>query len=267
MTNEIALKSDVALGLMPMDINEMMADAELGGKVSLADISIPYIYALQSNSPQVNPDSEKFIEGATPGMLLVTSLDSVFDGRKIGLPIVPCYFEAKINEWIPREQGGGLVNSYEPDSNIMDGAKPNDKGIPCLPNGHLLVQTAYHYVLFKNPLTGNWTQAIIPMKSTGLKKSRKLNSVINTTFIPGTTKKAPRFLYTWNLTTVKEQKDVNIWSNLEFTQLDMVNAEAYAAAKQYAIVAAKGILRKATDESKHADADPVGITENDAIIM
>lgn len=266
MTKELELKSETALATMPMSIAELEGDADLGGKVSLADISIPYVYALQSNSPQVNPDSEKFIEGAMPGQLLVTAIDAVFDGRTKGLRIIPCYFESKINEWIPREQGGGLVGSYEPGDPIMNGATPNDKGIPALPNGHLLVQTHYQYVLLYNPNSSSWVQAIIPIKSTGLKKSRKLNSTIATTVIPNTTKKAPRFLYEWVLKTVKEQKDVNIWSNLDFTQGPMVSRECYDASKQYALIAAKGILRKNNEESKaeesvggiHAQAIPAG---------
>lgn len=266
MNKELEMKSDVALGTMPFNIEEMSADAELGGKIALADISIPYIYALQANSPQVSVDSEKYIDGALPGMFLVTSLDKVYDGRNKGLKIVPCFFETKINEWIPREAGGGLVGSYESDNPIMNNTKLNDKGIPCLPNGHLMVQTAYHYVLVQLPDTGSWVQAIIPLKSTGLKKSRKLNSTISTTNIPGTNKRAPRFLYSWTLTTVKEQKDINIWSNFEFTQGDMVTSEAYAAAKQYAIVAAKGILRKVGEESKHADTDTV-VSENDLQVL
>ena len=266
MKKELEVKKETALAPMPFDLNELAADAELGGKVALADISLPYIYALQSNSPQTNPDSEKYIEGAVAGMILISSLDKAYEGRTKGLKIVPCFFESKINEWIPREIGGGLVGTYEPDDPIMNSTKLNAKGIPCLPNGHMMVPTAYHYVLVQLPDTGSWIQAIIPMKSTGLKKSRKLNSVISTTNIPGTNKRAPRFLYSWMLNTVKEQKDVNIWSNFEFTQSDMVSSEVYAAAKQYAIVAGKGILRKAAEESKHEGTDTVA-SENDLEVL
>lgn len=249
MTNEITLKSENALAEVPMSIEDMSDDAELGGKVTLKDIAVPYLYVLQSNSPQVNADHSKYIKNAASGMWYLTNLEAVFDGRETGIEFIPCYFEALVTEWTPREQGGGLIASHDPGAEILNKAKPNERGQLFLPNGHQLIDTAYHYVLVKRPDTGAWIQAIMPLKSTALKVSRRMNSTIATTMIPGTNKQAPRWLYKWHGVTTRETKDQYVFSAPKFTQLGMVTAGEYNAAKQYALVAAKGLLRRAALES------------------
>jgi hypothetical protein len=250
MTEEkkVALASSNALASIPMSVEEMAADANLGGKMGMADISIPYVYLLQSNSPQCNADHEKYIKGAAASMVLLTVSDKIFEGRTTGVTIVPCYYERKIMEWIDRDAGGGLIGSYPADDPIMKKATPNAKGQMVLPNGHMLMDTAYHYILIKD---GNsWVQAIMPLKSTALKASRKWNSALQTTTIPGSAGvRAPRFLYQYQLTTMKEQKDQNIWNSPVFTQGEMVTKEVYDAAKTYAKIASQNLLQRAPDTS------------------
>lgn len=253
--NAVAPASGTALVELPLSLEEIAKDAELGGKMSMQDVSIPYVYVLQANSPQVNPESEKYIESAKPGMIYITALEKVFEGKQDGLPFIPCYFEARLNEWIARDAGGGLVNTYMPDDPIINKAKPSDRGIPILPNGHLLIQTQYHYMLVWLPTEESWVQCVMPVKSTGLKNARKMNRDIATFKVPGTTTKAPRFLYRWTMKTVRQQKDTNVWSNFAFTQGDIVSKPQYDAAKNYALIAAKGILRKPQDEEAHNQLD------------
>jgi hypothetical protein len=79
--------------------------------------------------------------------------------------------------------------------------------------------------------------------------------------IPNTDKKAPRFLFKWKLTTIKEQKDAYVWSSPKLEQEQMVSADVYAAAKAYAIIAAKGVLRRALVEAEQESAGVVDHTE------
>jgi hypothetical protein len=258
VTKEVALEQPGALAPIPFSVEDMEADANLGGKVGLADIAIPYLYILQSNSPQCNPDHAKYIEDAKAGMLYLSNLEKVYDGRNAGLVIVPCYYERLVNEWLPRSVGGGLVGSHDPEAELLKTARMVEvepgKNQLQLPNGHQIIDTAYHYVLAQDPTTKVWYQAIMPFKSTALKASRRMNSTINTTMIPNTDKRAPRFLFKWKLTTMKEQKDDQVWSSPKLEQLDMVTADVYNSAKSYALIAAKGLLRRVTAEAEMEDA-------------
>lgn len=258
MTKEITLEQPGALAPMPFSVEEMANDASLGGKINLTDIAVPYLYILQQNSPQCNPDHAKYLEAAKPGMLYLSNLEKVYDGRSTGLTIVPCYYERLVTEWLPRSSGGGLVASHDPEADILKQAKPTEsegKTIMVLPNGHQIIDTAYHYMLVQDPESKVWYQAIAPFKSTALKASRRMNSTISTTNIPNTDKRAPRFLFKWKLTSVKEQKDNYVWSSPKLEMLDMVTADVYSAAKDYALVAAKGLLRRVAVEAEQNEDD------------
>lgn len=237
-----------ALTEQPLDMALVDSDSNLGGEIGLQDIAIPYCYVLQGNSPQVNPDHAKYISDAKAGMIYLTNLEKVYEGRDAGLDIIPCYYQRLVTEWLPRESGGGLVASHEPGSTAVEAGKLDDRGRLFLANGHQLIDTAYHYWLVQDPSTMTWYQVIAPFKSTALKVSRRMNSTISTNVIPGTHKRAPRFLYKWHLTTVKEQKDQYVWSSPRLEQTTIVSAEAYAAARAYALVAAKGLLRRVATE-------------------
>lgn len=258
MTKEIALEQPGALAPMPFSVDEMSADVGLGGNVGLADISVPYMYILQTNSPQVNPDHAKYVHDAKAGMIYLSNIEKVFDGRTVGVTIVPCYYERLVTEWLPRSSGGGLVASHDPEAEILKTTKTiqsEGKTISVLPNGHQVIETAYHYMLVQDPVSKIWYQTIAPFKSTALKASRRMNSTINTTMIPDTDKRAPRFLFKWQLTSIKEQKDDYVWSSPRLEQLGMVTADVYNSAKAYALIAAKGILRRVAAESEQEDGE------------
>jgi len=97
----------------------------------------------------------------------------------------------------------------------------------------------------------------MPMKSTALKVSRKMNSALSVLKVPGADAKAPRFLYTWRMTTVKEQKDDMIWSSPKIEIADMVTREIYKSAKDYAVIASQGMLRRdAIEAGMEEDVGP-----------
>lgn len=246
-----------SLASIGVSLEEMKKDAALGGQVGMQDIAIPYVYLLQSNSPQVNPDHAKYIQGAISSMIYLTVLEKVFEGRKDGVIIVPCHYERLITEWVDRDEGGGLVRSYPHGDPIMDRARPDEKNRMKLPNGHLLIDTAYHYVLVNDPVEKIWHQAIAPMKSTHLKRSRKWNSEINTTKIPETDIKAPRFLYMYRLRTEKEQKGDNVYNVPLITKEGMCPADIYQMAKMLSKIAAESTLRRPAAEAADATADEV----------
>lgn len=239
-----------------LSLEELEADAGIGtSDLGMDDVAVSYIYVLQSNSPQVNPDHESYIEGAQPGMFLNNVTREIFDGRKIGLTVIPCAYERKFVEWVDRDEGGGYVRDYEPDDPIVQTAIPVEGTAKLkLPNGHLLVDTAYHYVYMQNPNNGRWEEVIIPMKSTFLRKSRQWNHALMKTYLPNSTKRAMRWLYPYQLKTVKETKNNNTWSNIDIIRGDaMVSAEQYRACKAFAELFAEGNIVRAKETQGLSD--------------
>lgn len=246
---EVATVKESAQLPAGIDMEDILRDSGAGvDDMGMDDVAVPYLYVLQSNSPQVNPDADAYIEGAKPGMFYNNVSNEVYDGRNEGLIVIPCAYERKYVEWVPRDSGGGYVADHDIESGILSETTPNDKGIPCLSNGNLIVETAYHYVYFKNPNDGQWDQIIIPMKSTFLKKSRRWNKTLMATLIPGTTNRAPRWLYPYRIKTVKESKGDQTWSNVDLTRLEeMVTADQYRAAKAFAELFSSGAVVKARE--------------------
>jgi hypothetical protein len=228
--------------VIPADfLSEIEADAGSGVQMGMADAAVPYLYILQTNSPQVNEDHALYVKGAKAGMFYNNVSGEVFDGREQGVVVIPCGYERKYVEWVPRDNGGGYVADHDVNGPIMSETKPDERGRPILANGNLIVETTYHYVYMRHPEEGNWERIIVPMKSTALKKSRRWNTALMSTLIPGTQKQAPRWLFPYLLKTVKEQKDQNTWSNFDITRLpDIVSPEQYRQCKMFAEQMAKG---------------------------
>jgi len=240
---------------LPVPMEELEADANLGGKITFRDIGFPYLYVLQSMSPQVNPDNSKYIEGAMPGMLFLTNLDRVYDGRNEGLDVVLCHYDRKMTMWRQREQGGGFHGAYDPNDPVVKEAKPNERGILTLPNGMVLVDTAYHFLMAYLPDSQSWTQAVMPLKSTGMKASRKVSAIIQASTSPSG-KPLPRFTWKWRLTTYKEQKDNYIWSSPRFERIGMVPKGLYERGKEFATLAAREDIVRRVVEAEAGDNEP-----------
>lgn len=236
--------------VVPADYLSMMEEDAGHGvdNLGMDDVGVPYLYVLQTNSPQVNEDSDQYVKGARPGMFYNNVSGEVFDGRETGIEVIPCGYERKLVEWKDRDAGGGYVADHAIDGPVMSETTPDERGRPKLANGNLIVETAYHYVYMKNPHTGMWDEIVIPMKSTALKKSRRWNKSLMSTLIPGTTKQAPRWLYLYTLKTVKEQKDTNTWSNFDVTRTDqMVTQEQYVKARDFAKIVSQGAVVRAKE--------------------
>lgn len=226
---EVALSEDDAFDLAMIGNDDAGAGNE---NLTSKDIAIPYISILQALSPQCTKGGPDYIKGAEPGFFFQNVNLITWDPEKAPLMIVPCAFDRVINEWIPRDAGGGLVGIHPVNTPLLREAKPNDKGVPTLPNGHNLIDTATHYVLYLSPVTGKFEPAVISMKSSGLKKSRLWNSLLTQQLIPNTEKPAPRWLYQWEFRTVLETGNGNSWFNFEIARGGLVNGETYKAAKK-----------------------------------
>lgn len=81
----------------------------------------PFIKVLQALSPEIDEDSEKYIDGAKKGQLLITSgsvggvnipEERLIDGKK-GLQFIPLASRKKWVEYSPRSAGGGFVAVHD----------------------------------------------------------------------------------------------------------------------------------------------------------
>jgi len=204
--NQVAEKKTAGL---PSNIFE--EDAAKGlGKLGQEDLALPFLKILGQLSPEVNKRDGKYVEGAEPGMIFNSVSGELYDGMK-GITVVPCFYKLEYIEWKDRGEGsGGPVQIHDSSSDIMSQTKTDANYKDRLPNGNYVEKTASHFVLITNPTAAT---ALISMKSTQLKISRKWNSMMagikmkgkNGMFTPAS------FSHEYRLRTVQQSNDKGTW--------------------------------------------------------
>lgn len=232
------------------EFDPTMYEQEAGAGLSnigMGDMSTPFLVVLQKGSPQCDETTGEYIEGAKQGMFFDTVSKEMFN-RDTGIIVIPCGFASRQVEWKPRESGGGWVAEHPIDTPLLQTTKKNDKGQDVLPNGNLLVQTAYHYVMQIDPVTGSHKRAVIAMTSTQLKKSRRWNSLMVGKKLPRRdgmgTFTPPIYAYYYRLTTIPEQNEKGSWFGIDLQEGGLVNhREHHSEAKAYAEAVSRGEVR------------------------
>ena len=246
--NQVIKKEEGALA-----VNMFEADADKGSQnMTQEDLALPFLKVLGQLSPEVNKRDGKYVEGAEPGMILNTVTNEVFDGTK-GIDVLPVFYERKYVEWQDRGEGKGApVAIHDASSDIMSQTTRDKSFKDRLPNGNYLENTANHYVvvLGDSPQT-----ALISMKATQLKISRKWNSIMmgiklqgkNGLFTP------PTYSHIYNLKTVQMSNDKGTWFGWEVSKVGPVSDQSvYGIAKSFADQVGKGDVqvKHGSDESK-----------------
>ena len=229
------------------------ADANAGSQnMTQEDLALPFLKVLGQLSPEVNKRDGKYVEGAEPGMILNTVTNEIFDGNK-GINVLPVFYERKYVEWQARGEGKGSPGAiHSADSDIVSTTTRDKSFKDRLPNGNYLENTANHFVVL---LGNNPSTALISMKATQLKISRKWNSIMmgiklngkNGLFTP------PTYSHIYNLKTVQMSNDKGTWFGWEVTKVGPVSDKGvYDIAKSFAERLGKGEvqIKHGSDESK-----------------
>lgn len=208
-----------------MDYDMLQADgASTALQAGRQDLAIPFLRVLQSNSPQVNRDDPKYVPGAEAGMFINTVSNQLWEGREVGVMVAVVAYQRSYTEWKPRGQSGqsgGFVKDWGSDDTNYKRANPvpAKKNRMATPEGTEMVQSGNYFVFAVNPQTGAYSQMLLSLAGTQLKKSRRWNSLIKTEQMihPNTQQPftPPPFFRLYRLTTVHEQNDQGNWKGLK----------------------------------------------------
>ena len=231
--NQVAEKKNNALATFDME-----ADAAQGAQnISQEDLALPFLKILGQLSPEVNKRDGKYVEGAEPGKIINTVTNELYDT----LNVVPCHYKRQYIEWQDRGTSSGApVAIHDADSDIVSQTTRGKDYKDRLPNGNYLDNTASHFVL---TLDDNPQTALISMKSTQLKVSRKWNSMMmglklqgkNGLFTP------PTYSHIYKLSTVQMSNDKGTWFGWDVSKVGPVTDKVvYDMAKSFAESVGKG---------------------------
>ena len=231
--NQVTEKKEGALATFDME-----ADAAQGAQnISQEDLALPFLKILGQLSPEVNKRDGKYVEGADPGKIINTVTNAFYDS----IEVVPCHYKRQYIEWADRGTSTGApVAIHEADSDIVSQTTRGKDYKDRLPNGNYLDNTANHFVLV---LGDNPESALISMKSTQLKVSRKWNSMMmgikmqgkNGLFTP------PTYSHIYKLKTVQMSNDKGTWFGWDVSKVGPVSDRGvYDIAKNFAERVGKG---------------------------
>ena len=247
--NQVAEKKSAAL-----PANMFEDDAAKGlGAIGQEDLALPFLKILGQLSPEVNKRDGKYVEGAEPGMIFNSVSGELYDGVK-GIDVIPCFYKLEYIEWKDRGEGlGAPIAIYDSSSDIMSKTKPDANYKDRLPNGNYIEKTASHFVIVSGDSPST---ALISMKSTQLKISRKWNSMMsgikmkgaNGMFTPAS------FSHIYKLKTTQMSNDKGTWFGWEVSKVGPVTDKGlYDQAKAFSENISKGSVKAKHGEDKPKD--------------
>ena len=253
MNQETSIAKKTNAGALATNLFE--ADANAGSQnMTQEDLALPFLKVLGQLSPEVNKQNAKFINGAEPGMIVNSVTKELYDGAK-GINVIPVHYERQYVEWQDRGQSAGApVAIHGVDSDIISTTTRDKSWKDRLPNGNYLENTANHFVILMGTTPST---ALISMKATQLKISRKWNSMMmgikmqgkNGLFTP------PTYSHIYNLKTVQMSNDKGTWFGWDVSKVGPVSDKnVYQIAKNFAEKNVKGLVnvKHGTEESKDA---------------
>jgi hypothetical protein len=238
----------------PLPANMFEDDAAKGlGAIGQEDLALPFLKILGQLSPEVNKRDGKYVEGAEPGMIFNSVSGELYDGVK-GIDVIPCFYKLEYIEWKDRGEGlGAPIAIYDSSSDIMSKTKPDANYKDRLPNGNYIEKTASHFVIVSGDSPST---ALISMKSTQLKISRKWNSMMsgikmkgaNGMFTPAS------FSHIYKLKTTQMSNDKGTWFGWEVSKVGPVTEKGlYDQAKGFSDSISKGSVKAKHGEDKPKD--------------
>ena len=247
--NQVTEKKNSALATFDME-----ADASQGAQnISQEDLALPFLKILGQLSPEVNKRDGKYVDGAEPGKIINTVTNELYDT----VQVVPAHYKRQYIEWQDRGTSTGApVAIHNADSDIVSQTTRGKDYKDRLPNGNYLDNTASHFVL---TLGNNPQTALISMKSTQLKISRKWNSMMmgikmqgkNGLFTP------PTYSHIYNLSTVQMSNDKGTWFGWDVSKVGPVTDKAiYDMAKSFAESVGKGEVEAKHGTEEKSESSP-----------
>jgi hypothetical protein len=220
------------------------------------DLALPFLKILGGMSKELD-----VLEDARKGDIYNTVTGQVLKGKD-GIKVIPCAYQRRFIQWAPLGEGTGApVAIFQPGEAMPKTERSTEDNREYVQDGsgHYIEETHQHYVIVLHE-DGAAETALIAMKSTQLKKSRKWNSMVSSLTMQGKNGPftPPRFSHVYHLKTQLEENSKGSWHGWEMSRVGPVEDMAtYNRAKEFAkSIAAGEVVVKHQDESGGGDINP-----------
>tara|TARA_R100001594_G_scaffold83020_1_gene117685 strand:+ start:4228 stop:5010 length:783 start_codon:yes stop_codon:yes gene_type:complete len=257
MANAVAEKKETGIST---DVMEGIFEMEgAGADFNSDEMQMPFIRIAQAMSPEIKKSDAKYIKDCGQGDIFNNLTQEYWAD---GVSIVPCYVQTKYTEWVSLDDGGGFIGEIDPKDPVLTQTK-REGSTETLPNGNEVVK-ADNYVVLVKCNDGTWSPAVLDMKSTALKVSRRWKTQISLQTIThpksGKVLKSPIFANIWKLQTVEETNKQNqTYFNYTVSKVGLIDdANLFAQARALYVSSTKGEVK--TDAPEQS---PKEIAENE----
>jgi len=256
MSKSVAEKKET--NVVAFDASVFEEDAGVGlGQLGQEDVALPFLKVLSRQDPILDD-----LDDAKAGDIYNTVTGQVWKGKE-GINVVPCVYQRRYIEWAPRGTGTGApINIFTPDDQRPKTERSSEDNREYVVDGQgsYLEETHQHFVVIVGD-DGSMETALIAMKSTQLKKSRKWNSMVHSRTMQGKNGMftPPRFSHVYSLKTVSEENSKGSWHGWEISLNGPVeDANIYQSAKAFATSILAGEVNvKHQDESADVNTDDI----------
>ena len=198
------------------------------------DLALPFLKLISGLDPLLDDENFK----GRKGDIYNTVTGAVHKGKE-GVKVIPCAYQRLFIEWAPRGVGSGApVNIFSATEARpkTERSSEDNKEYVVGGQGTYLEETHQHFVLVVKE-DGAVETALIAMKSTQLKKSRKWNSMMQSITMQGKNGPftPPRFSSVYTLRSVGEENSKGAWHGWDMSREGPVeDASTYQRARTFA---------------------------------
>ena len=257
MANAVKTKENGKVAVL--DINMFEQDAGAGlDNLGTEDMALPFLKILSRQDPVLDE-----LDNAKAGDFVNSVTNHVYSGKE-GVSVIPCAYQRVFIQWLPRGQGTGApVAIFSPTDENMprtERNKDDNKEYVVDGEGSYLEQTCQWYIKVVEK-DGSTSNALIALKSTQLKKSRKWMSMIMSRQMSGKNGRftPPMYSHIYTLKTLPEENSKGKWHGVEMSLNGQVEDLAqYKSAKSFAESVEKGDVnvKHTQDDDKDSENIP-----------
>jgi hypothetical protein len=238
------VRMDSATEQLPTTLSaeeEMLARlAQKNTKFAANEQVIPRLKILQPLSPEVQDGNNQYIDGAKPGMFYNTASGKLTPGQE-GIIAVVIGHQKQTIEWMPREQGGGLVKAWGADEGWKNKCDPKqrDELNPVTTDGHTIDKQRSFLIFDVNVKTGEVDPSFFNFRSTGNRAANLLATMLTQTryrMSNGQIITPPFYYYTYKFTLDKLTNMKGTWwspriaknvgeNNVHIRTKDLINGD------------------------------------------
>jgi hypothetical protein len=188
--------------------------AQKNSKFTQEELVIPRLKILQPLNPELSEGGPQYVENAKPGMFYNTNSGKLTSG-KTGMTVTIIGHQRNYVEWVPRQNGGGLVKVWGQDEGWRNNVEPEKQNDwqPVTKNGNIIAKVRTFLLFDIDTETGEYDPSFMGLQGTQTRVASAVCSMLmqSKMKIAGKVYTAPFYFYTYKMTLDTMRNEKGSW--------------------------------------------------------